>query len=103
MLAGKPNAEMFPFEAVHFATRAPDDLSRKMTLSVSSDHLAQGLQYAGIGGIPPFLDWLTKMQEHEHQRNCAEEGWTLTATSGSQDALYKVCDLVTLLSSIEHT
>ncbi|KAI0313651.1 hypothetical protein OF83DRAFT_1065121, partial [Amylostereum chailletii] len=81
---------MFPFDSVEFTTRTPEDPSRKISLSVDLDHLAQGLQYAGTDGIPPFVDWLTMLQEREHGRKSATEGWFVTATSGSQDGLYKV-------------
>lgn len=31
------------------------------------------------------------MQESEHGRKREEEGWKLSVTAGSQDAIYKVC------------
>jgi tryptophan aminotransferase len=60
-----------------------------MLLKVDDDMLAMGLQYAPTGGIPPMVEWLTEFQEQEHAR-CRGEGWRVSVTAGSQDAIYKV-------------
>ncbi|KAI0313863.1 PLP-dependent transferase [Amylostereum chailletii] len=89
LLAGKPNATMFPFRAVQFTTHAPEDPARELELVVPPGVLAQGLQYANTDGIPPLVAWLTMLQEREHARNSGAEGWRVSATAGSQDAIYK--------------
>jgi hypothetical protein len=51
--------------------------------------LSMGLQYAPTSGIPPIVEWLSEFQEQEHGRT-RQEGWRVSVTAGSQDAIYKV-------------
>ena len=88
LLAGKPNSAMFPFTSFQFGARDPYS-SKEYTLSLDQDVLAEGLQYAATSGLPALVDWLTDLQEVEHHRN-RSEGWRVSVTSGSQDAIYKV-------------
>ena len=88
LLAGKPSGSMFPFTSVTFGTRDHSDPSREYKLDVAPDLLGQGLQYGGTDGIPPAVEWLTMLQETEHKRSRAE-GWRVSVTAGSQDAIYK--------------
>lgn len=87
LLAGKPNDVMFPFTSVQFSVPCPDS-SEQMLLKVDDDLLSMGLQYAPTSGIPPMVEWLTKFQEQEHGRR-RQEGWRVSVTAGSQDAIYK--------------
>ena len=94
LLAGKPNAALFPFTSVQFTTPAPapgggGDRSEQTLLKVDDDLLAMGLQYAPTSGIPPMVEWLVGFQEQEHARR-RSEGWRVSVTAGSQDAIYKV-------------
>lgn len=89
LLAGKPSGSMFPFTSVTFGTRDPSDPTREYKLDVAPDLLNQGLQYGGTDGIPPAVEWLTMLQEKEHKRR-RDEGWRVSVTAGSQDAIYKV-------------
>lgn len=95
LLAGKPNAALFPFTSVQFTTPAPavpgggGDRSEQTLLRVDDDLLAMGLQYAPTSGIPPMVEWLIGFQEREHARR-RSEGWRVSVTAGSQDAIYKV-------------
>lgn len=88
LLAGKPNDAMFPFTNVQFSVPYPDS-SEQMLLKVDDDLLSMGLQYAPTSGIPPMVEWLTNFQEQEHGRR-RQEGWRVSVTAGSQDAIYKV-------------
>jgi tryptophan aminotransferase len=93
LLAGKPNPAMFPFTSLSFGAHDPADQAKVHSISVDPAVLSQGLQYAATDGIPEFVEWLTVMQELEHKRD-RSEGWRVTVTGGSQDAIYKVrgCD-----------
>lgn len=88
LLAGKPNDAMFPFTNVQFSVPCPDSSEQRL-LKVDDDLLSMGLQYGPTSGIPPMVEWLTKFQEQEHGRE-RREGWRVSATAGSQDAIYKV-------------
>ena len=92
LLAGKPNAALFPFTSVQFTTpscAADGSASEQTLLKVEDDVLAMGLQYAPTSGVPPMVEWLTEFQEQEHARH-RSEGWRVSVTAGSQDAIYKV-------------
>jgi tryptophan aminotransferase len=99
LLAGKPNAALFPFTSVQFTAPAcatDGSASEQALFKVDDDVLAMGLQYAPTSGIPPMVEWLTEFQEQEHARR-RSEGWRVSVTAGSQDAIYKVCRAVLLL------
>ena len=94
LLAGKPNAALFPFTSVQFTAPscAADGSvtgSEQTLLKVDDDVLAMGLQYAPTSGMLPMVEWLTEFQEQEHARS-RSEGWRVSVTAGSQDAIYKV-------------
>ena len=88
LLAGKPNGAMFPFTGIQFTVPCLDS-SEQMLLKVDDDLLSTGLQYAPTSGIPSMVEWLTDFQEQEHGRR-RQEGWRISVTAGSQDAIYKV-------------
>jgi tryptophan aminotransferase len=90
LLAGKPNAALFPLTGVELTPRV-DGLAgaEEVKLTVDDELLAMGLQYAPTSGIPPMVEWLTDFQEREHGRTSLEEGWRISVTAGSQDAIYK--------------
>ena len=88
MLAGKPNGSMFPFKQIRFDTADPRDPSRDVTVAVDEAVLAEGLQYSQTDGMPHFIEILTVLQERVHNRSRVE-GWRVSSTVGSQDAIYK--------------
>lgn len=88
LLAGKPNAALFPFTSVQFTIPSADG-SEQLSLKVDDDLLSMALQYGPTSGIPPMVEWLTEFQEQEHGRR-RREGWRVSVTAGSQDAIYKV-------------
>jgi tryptophan aminotransferase len=94
LLAGKPNAALFPFNSVQF-TAPHADGSGEALFSVDDDLLSMGLQYAPTAGIQPMVEWLTEFQEQEHGRRRGE-GWRVSVTAGSQDGIYKVRPLLLL-------
>ncbi|KAH9957151.1 pyridoxal phosphate-dependent transferase [Russula dissimulans] len=87
LLAGKPNAALFPFTSVQFTIPSAGG-SEQTLLRVDDDLLSLGLQYAPTNGIQPMVEWLTEFQEQEHRRGRGE-GWRVSVTAGSQDAIYK--------------
>ena len=90
LLAGKPNAALFPLTGVQITTpRVDGSGAEEETLRVDDELLAMGLQYGFTSGIPPMVEWLTDFQEREHGRRSPEEGWRISVTAGSQDAIYK--------------
>jgi tryptophan aminotransferase len=89
LLAGKPNDAMFPFTSVQFTVPCPNS-SEQMLLKVDDDLLSGALQYSPTSGIPSMVEWLVEFQEQEHGRQ-RQEGWRISVTAGSQDAIYKVC------------
>jgi tryptophan aminotransferase len=88
LLAGKPNAALFPFTSVQFTAPRADGAEQAL-FSVDDQLLSMGLQYAPTSGIQPMVEWLTEFQEQEHRRR-RHEGWRVSVTAGSQDAIYKV-------------
>ena len=107
LLAGKPNGAMFPFSSVQFTVPRPDtgssDSEEQMLLKVDDDLLSKGLQYAPTSGVPQMVEWLTEFQEQEHARRRLE-GWRISVTAGSQDAIYKVhpCYNKVIFCSLTH-
>ena len=89
LLAGKPNAQTFPFRSFSFTAKSPVEDDQDVTLTLDQGDLAEGLQYSATAGLPRLLDWLKGLQEHQHGRR-KDEGWDITVGSGSQDLIYKV-------------
>ena len=92
LLAGKPNPTLFPLTGVRLTTPRVDGSgsdAEEVELTVDDELLAMGLQYAPTSGILPMVEWLTDFQQREHGRRRLEEGWRISVTAGSQDAIYK--------------
>jgi aspartate/methionine/tyrosine aminotransferase len=104
LLAGKPSAAMFPLTGVELTTPRVDgsssDSGEEVKLKVDDNLLAMGLQYSPTSGIPPMVEWLTDFQEREHGRRSLEEGWRISITAGSQDAIYKASLFVLLFARL---
>ncbi|KAG9114444.1 hypothetical protein FRC07_007649, partial [Ceratobasidium sp. 392] len=107
MLAGKPNAETFPFTSFSFTANDPthhkDILAAneppssivahpnapdQLHITVSPAQLAAALQYGPTTGIPDLISWVFTLQAVQHGRHKGE-GWRVTIGAGSQDLLYK--------------
>ncbi|KAI5122317.1 hypothetical protein M0805_002484 [Coniferiporia weirii] len=93
LLAGKPNASVFPMTSFQFTVRSPIDPVHEELLSITGPDLVSAIQYGPTRGYAPLLDWVAGLQELLHGRKKGE-GWATCTTSGSQDALYKAADAV---------
>lgn len=93
LLAGKPNSSTFPFTSLSFNARSPSKPDEEVTLNLTGEELAQGLQYGDTAGIKPLLDWLHGLQEIIHGRK-RHDSWRISVGSGSQDLIYKVDPLL---------
>ncbi|KAJ8297149.1 Aminotransferase tdiD [Rhodotorula toruloides] len=88
LLAGKPNAETFPFSAIKVDLKPIIPGDPVETLTIESDALSEGLQYGATAGLPSLNKWLENLQEVRHKR--ARDGsWGLSLGSGSQDLINK--------------
>lgn len=91
VLGGKPNPFSFPITGLTIDVRSAADPpgAPETPLTISSEALADGLQYGMTAGYGPLLDWLVGLQAYSHGRRDGE-GWRISMSSGSQDAIYKV-------------
>lgn len=91
VLGGKPNPFSFPITGltidVHSASDPPEEPGTPLT--ISSEALADGLQYGLTAGYGPLIEWLMGLQAYSHGRRDGE-GWRISTSCGSQDALFKV-------------
>ncbi|KAG8779759.1 hypothetical protein FRC12_023857 [Ceratobasidium sp. 428] len=107
MLAGKPNADTFPFTSFSFTANNPAYYKDMQTTnepltSITSDssapgqlhitippaQLATALQYGPTTGLPDLISWVYTLQAAQHKRYQGE-GWRVSIGTGSQDLLYK--------------
>ncbi|KAH6913463.1 PLP-dependent transferase [Coprinopsis sp. MPI-PUGE-AT-0042] len=88
LLAGKPNAETFPFLSLSFKAKSPTNSGEEVDLTLDDADLKQGLQYGATAGMPKLLVWLNQLQETHHGRKQGE-GWRVSVGSGSQDLIFK--------------
>jgi tryptophan aminotransferase len=112
MLAGKPNADTFPFTSFSFTANDPtfyrsnsDPTEPPSSIVPNSTHepnapgqlhitippaqLAAALQYGPTSGLPDLISWVYTLQAAQHGRHKGE-GWRVCIGGGSQDLLYKV-------------
>ena len=97
LLAGTPNPSTFPITNIQVTVRSPPDADgvvsqEEQTLDISGEPLAAGLQYASTAGWEPFLAWIEGLQRFAHGRAKTDD-WSVCVGSGSQDLLYKVCQV----------
>ncbi|POY70372.1 hypothetical protein BMF94_6653 [Rhodotorula taiwanensis] len=88
-LAGKPNADTFPFSAIKVDLKPLIPGDPVETLTIEADALSEGLQYGATAGLPALNHWLENLQEVRHKRP-KDGSWRVTLGSGSQDLLNKV-------------
>ncbi|KAG8686527.1 hypothetical protein FRC08_012467, partial [Ceratobasidium sp. 394] len=107
MLAGKPNADTFPFTSFSFTANDPTYHRDTSTItgppsSITSDsnapgqlhitippaQLAAALQYGPTTGLPDLISWVYTLQAAQHGRYKGE-GWRVSIGTGSQDLLHK--------------
>ncbi|KWU46792.1 PLP-dependent transferase [Rhodotorula sp. JG-1b] len=93
-LAGKPNADTFPFSAIRVDLKPVVPGDPVETLTIEADALSEGLQYGATAGLPSLNKWLENLQEMRHKRP-KDGSWRLSLGSGSQDLINKAfCSLV---------
>ncbi|KAG8748088.1 hypothetical protein FRC10_008821 [Ceratobasidium sp. 414] len=107
MLAGKPNANTFPFTSFSFTANDPtyyQDVSStgeppnsitsdsnapgQLHITIPPAQLAAALQYGPTTGLPDLISWVYTLQAAQHGRHKGE-GWRVSIGTGSQDLLYK--------------
>lgn len=89
LLIGKPNPATAPFTSLSIGLRSPNSLEGDTTeITLSDEELKTAMQYNVTRGMPPLVDWMTKLTEHVHGRS--DKGWKLSLAPGSQDLLNKV-------------
>ncbi|GAA5823227.1 hypothetical protein JCM5353_005126 [Sporobolomyces roseus] len=94
LLAGKPNAETFPFSKITVSLKPIVPTDPVEELIVESDALTEGLQYGPTAGLAGLVKWLENLQEVKHDRK-KDGSWQVSVGSGSQDLINKAfCSLV---------
>ncbi|BGP36336.1 hypothetical protein JCM10449v2_000236 [Rhodotorula kratochvilovae] len=88
LLAGKPNADTFPFSAIKVDLKPIIPGDPVETLTVESDALNEALQYGATAGLPDLNKWIENLQEVRHKRP-KDGSWRVTLGSGSQDLINK--------------
>ncbi|KAG0147317.1 hypothetical protein CROQUDRAFT_76724 [Cronartium quercuum f. sp. fusiforme G11] len=96
MLAGKPNPQTFPFQSIAITLKPPvvsqsdkEELP-PVVLDLSGEELHNALQYGPTSGLPPFVSWITGLQQLSHHRgDPKEEGWKCSIGAGSQELMHK--------------
>jgi tryptophan aminotransferase len=96
LLTGKPNPGTFPFRTLSFTSQDPEDHTKTIDHSLDPSLLADGLQYGPTNGLPRFIKWVTSLQEREHGRSGAGEGWRVSVGTGSMDMINKA--VVTMIN-----
>ncbi|KAF7305471.1 Aminotran-1-2 domain-containing protein [Mycena chlorophos] len=102
LLAGRPNPATFPFESITMKLRptlaglqpSADSDSDPFSITLEGDELTSGLQYGMTAGAPNLIQWLENFQSYAHKRARNPASWSLTIGSGSQDLMYKACDML---------
>ncbi|KAG9076258.1 hypothetical protein FRC06_009603 [Ceratobasidium sp. 370] len=107
MLAGKPNADTFPFTSFSFTANDPthrqgasstseppssitsgSNAPGQLHITIPPAQLAAALQYGPTTGLPDLISWVYTLQAAQHGRYKGE-GWRVSIGTGSQDLLYK--------------
>jgi kynurenine/2-aminoadipate aminotransferase len=95
---GMPNPSTFPMTKVTVDVRSSTGGGPDKTLTLEGASLASALQYSGTPGYPALQVWLCKLQQRVHGVACGapESNAThdVTVTTGSQDGLAKVFEMV---------
>ncbi|KAF6091875.1 aminoadipate aminotransferase [Phyllostomus discolor] len=93
LAAGSPNPNMFPFKTAVITT---DD---GKVIQFDEEIMKKALQYSQTAGIPELLSWLTQLQLRLHNpptlhRPSSQEEMDICVTTGSQDGLCKVFEML---------
>ncbi|XP_045687772.1 kynurenine/alpha-aminoadipate aminotransferase, mitochondrial [Phyllostomus hastatus] len=93
LATGSPNPNMFPFKTAVITT---DD---GKVIQFDEEIMKKALQYSQTAGIPELLSWLTQLQLRLHNpptlhRPSSQEEMDICVTTGSQDGLCKVFEML---------
>lgn len=93
LAAGSPNPNMFPFKTAVITT---DD---GKVIQFDEEIMKKALQYSQTAGIPELLSWLKQLQLRLHNpptfhRPSSQEEMDICVTTGSQDGLCKVFEML---------
>ncbi|KAM5308884.1 kynurenine/alpha-aminoadipate aminotransferase, mitochondrial [Glossophaga mutica] len=93
LAAGLPNPNTFPFKTAVITT---DD---GKVIQFDEEIMKKALQYSQSAGIPELLSWLKQLQLRLHSpptlhRPSSQEEMDLCVTTGSQDGLCKVFEML---------
>ena len=92
---GLPNPKTFPFSKLTVDVPDLEDTGETQTLTLEGAVLDQALQYSSTTGLPPLVAWLSTLQEREHAVTQGPNAThQVTVTTGSQDALARVFEMV---------
>lgn len=94
LAAGSPNPNLFPFKT---AVITADD---GKVIQFDEEIMKKALQYSQSAGIPELLSWLKQLQLRLHNpptlhRLSSQEEMDICVTTGSQDGLCKVFEMLT--------
>ncbi|KAJ6562077.1 pyridoxal phosphate-dependent transferase [Mycena capillaripes] len=101
LLAGRPNSSTFPFESITMKLKptlagmpaSTGDGDDPFTIALENEELNEALQYGMTAGVARLITWIVGFQTHVHRRE-KDESWSITIGSGSQDLMYKACEVL---------
>lgn len=93
LATGSPNPNMFPFKTAVITTKQGN------TIQFDEEVMKKALQYSPTAGIPELLSWLKQLQVKLHNPPTihyppSQGQMDLCVTTGSQDGLCKVFDMI---------
>ncbi|XP_036916312.1 kynurenine/alpha-aminoadipate aminotransferase, mitochondrial isoform X1 [Sturnira hondurensis] len=94
LASGSPNPNMFPFKTAVITT------NDGKVIQFDEEIMKKALQYSQSAGIPELLSWLKELQLRLHNPptlHCpsSQEEMDICITTGSQDGLFKVFEMLT--------
>lgn len=94
LLAGKPNADTYPFASINLELKPGPDGTTPAPLRIEGKDLEDALQYGATAGLPRLNKWLVDFQSHVHRRHVDAQKWQVTLGVGSQDLLSKSFEML---------
>ncbi|KAL9646146.1 hypothetical protein ABK040_008023 [Willaertia magna] len=91
---GLPNPETFQFSKITVELKKESEEEEAKSFEISGKDLNNSLQYGSSYGLKELVQWLINLQEHTHHLNFTENNFNLAITTGSQDALTKIFDML---------
>jgi len=93
LAAGLPNSSLFPFKTATVTT------SDGYNIELEGKKMQRALQYSGSQGLPEMLDFISDVHKKYHdpasmQTSCDKNKFSSIVTTGSQDGLSKVFQML---------